>query len=170
MGLTPLRHFGLPSADAVVIFVWPANSSRQILLGTAHLSRTRAYSPVIMRFHKPTSGIWQTSGPNNLSAVMGADPPRSAPSPTSILGSNLVARYGDFCRFCRLGRFISDLSGKDLPFLLFHGMEEVVGSIPTRSTSYSITKPDLLRLAETLAGSPFTLRDIKSKSNVLKSG
>ena len=52
----------------------------------------------------------------------------------------------------------------------FHGMEEVVGSIPTRSTTHSITTPDLLRLAKTLAGSPFAVQDIKPKSNILKSG
>ena len=64
---------------------------------------------------------------------MRAVPPRSALGPYSFLGVNLVPNCADCAGFdgdtgsellCRLYRKL----------LILHGMEEVVGSIPTRST------------------------------------
>jgi hypothetical protein len=72
---------------------------------------------------------------------MGADPPLSAlrPNLVSIFWCQFWCQTRQFFRLLPVPPVFKTLATTNLPYLNFHGMEEVVGSILTRSTIFSST-------------------------------
>ncbi|PYP93210.1 MAG: hypothetical protein DMG65_01690 [Candidatus Angelobacter sp. Gp1-AA117] len=69
-----------------------------------------------------------------------ADPPQvSLLTHRLIFGRKLGANSADLAGFVPPSRLFKSFTDNNLVFSSFHGMEEVVGSIPTRSTIFSIT-------------------------------